>query len=1642
MVSISTAAHHAGHSAQQAAGQTGAPQGSAVGDAMRGVIAATVTDAITADAMKGTVDVALAPFEAPPEGESVVQAATRLVTGAMGLLSLPGDLANTGLAMATAGLAKLLPSFPAATMLCPHLGIPHLHVHPPAMPFPLPSFGVLLIGGCQSVHVNGVPAARAGDLGISITCGSLAPPFEVFTGSSKVFFGGGRAARMFDITKHCQPTVPVSRIPIGALAMGALSLAIGAAGVSQTLDAADKSQKDADAAAGASMVQASMSALSSAVADAAGAASAASVAQANAATDALATADSPAAAAAAEAAMTQANAAADALAQVAADAQADAQANALASAESAAMSTSMAAMAAGQSLGAATQAAQAIADAAALAASLLMGKDPGAPPCFGAVLLGHPNVLIGGFPMPPWMAVLGGLFKLLGKLKNKVRNKGLSDKLHNWINKKLPNKSRFRTLLHKGVCFVTGHPVDVVAGRLLTDAVDFELPGPIPLRFERNYDSAWSVRPSPLGHGWSHTLDQAVWLEPGQLVFRAEDGRELEVSLPPSVDLTRDADQRTIEVFDATHRLTVRGLGEGRWLISNASGLDLEFAPIAGDAPGLARLVRIGDPVGHAIRLEYDEKARLTWIHDSAGRRVRLVHDARGRLVQVLLPHPDHDGLTGHTRYEYDDADDLVAVFDAHNNALRHGYENHKMTRETLRGGLSFYFEYDAWGADARCTHTWGDGGIYDHRLVYDADRRTTVVTNSHTETTVYRADERGLVTELTDARGAVTRYEYDDHLRCIAEVDPLGHATRFTHDARGNCCKVVGPDGATIEVQHDRRDLPVAAVDALSGHWVWNYDEHQRLVARTDPLGRTTRYIHGERFPLAVIDPAGRQLRLTHDAAGDLVRVELPNGGVQEWRHDRRGRLRESVDVMGNIQRRAHDLLDRLVEVHEPDGDDRTLAYDPDGNLVRVRDRHRDIVMTYAGMHRLATRSEAGTTVGFRYDLEGRLRAISNEHGEVYRFDLDPTGEVAAEYGFDGIRRLYTRDLAGRVREVMRAGGLRTRFTHDPTGRVTAVEHSDRSGDRFAYRADGEMIEAVRREPDGSEAVVRLERDLLGRVTREWQGDHWIASTHGLDGLRDALSSSLGARQQISRDIMGDVTRVETDGWSAGITRDLAGLEIDRQLPGGVNSTWRRDRLGRPVEHTVTRAPRPRLDGTVPPGQPPHLLRRRGYTWDPGLRLRRVDDLVRGPIEYAHDERGYLVSATHADGRVELRLPDAVGNLFRRPDRSDRRYGPAGQLLEAEGTKYDYDAEGNLIKKTEPTGATWQYKWSASGTLTEVVRPDGDPVRFAYDALGRRIYKEFRGRRTRWLWDGNVPLHEWQQAAAAPDPSPQPPPDTALVPVPEESSRRTAYPAQGPPEVLTWLFEPESFAPLARLSSKERKGSSIITDHLGTPVAMLGADGEERWAAELDSYGGLDYGTGALHLCSLRFPGQYEDQETGLHYNRFRYYDPSSGQYLVADPMGLAASLAAYAYVGDPTTAIDPFGLVENFFRLFGNNEAESVKANQKLTPRPHDKETLSKGPKWITLLTKNTKNNPPLDGKKPWRVDMEVEDGTLEWLKSNTVKFEALPNESAAPKKVIIKSWEEDCFGIGKDLLDEFNRRIKQMTVTKNSTCGRKKK
>jgi RHS repeat-associated protein len=353
-----------------------------------------------------------------------------------------------------------------------------------------------------------------------------------------------------------------------------------------------------------------------------------------------------------------------------------------------------------------------------------------------------------------------------------------------------------------------------------------------------------------------------------------------------------------------------------------------------------------------------------------------------------------------------------------------------------------------------------------------------------------------------------------------------------------------------------------------------------------------------------------------------------------------------------------------------------------------------------------------------------------------------------------------------------------------------------------------------------------------------------------------------------IARGLLGDVESLELGGASAPFSvrffRDAHGFETGRDLPGGVGVRWEYD-----AERRVRRREVRHRSGTD----------ERSYQWGRGRELIAVDDRGKGRTGYTYDSAGRLAAATFPDGRESVLAPDGAGRVHRRRDGSDRTYRRGGQLEAADGVRYEYDVDGQLRRRVLPDGSAFQYTFDAAGRLVELVRPDATTVTFAYDALGRRLNKTVDGASTAWVWDGDRVLHELPQGKDA----------------------------------VTWLFHPETFAPLAKLDGETRY--SVVTDPLGTPEALYDDAGDLAWQMQLDLYGlpRAVEPARAHTSCPFRFPGQYADPETGLHYNRFRYYDPAGGRYISPDPIGLLGGLDGFAYVDDPVTKVDPLGLMED---------------------------------------------------------------------------------------------------------------------------------
>ena len=329
-------------------------------------------------------------IEAPPPEQGALGVVSAKVSAVMGLVGAIPDALNQGFAVATSGIAALCPSFPAATLGSLQLSI-HGHAHPPSMippstvPAPLPGIGPVGGAGCVSVLIGGIPAAIAGDIGLAPTCCGFMPMFDIYTGSSNVFIGGSRAARMGDITRHCNPA---SALDVMGAVMGVAGAVAGGLQAGATAVGANSKRNEAQKLRGYVEKARDLAAKAAASGD-----------KSN--VDRL-TSDI------------------EQLEEKARDLEAEAANDDLEAKMSAIQAAADTAALAAQA------ALKMAAKMAAKAMKSALGKDPAFPPGFGVgLLIFSPSigsrVLIGGFPMPDVTDLFGGLVKVAKNAHKKVK---------------------------------------------------------------------------------------------------------------------------------------------------------------------------------------------------------------------------------------------------------------------------------------------------------------------------------------------------------------------------------------------------------------------------------------------------------------------------------------------------------------------------------------------------------------------------------------------------------------------------------------------------------------------------------------------------------------------------------------------------------------------------------------------------------------------------------------------------------------------------------------------------------------------------------------------------------------------------------------------------------------------------------------------------------------------------------------------------------------------------------------------------------------------------------------------------------------------------------------------------------------------
>ncbi|MEU2391289.1 DUF6531 domain-containing protein [Streptomyces sp. NPDC007369] len=1027
-------------------------------------------------------------------------------------------------------------------------------------------------------------------------------------------------------------------------------------------------------------------------------------------------------------------------------------------------------------------------------------------------------------------------------------------------------------------------PVDLATGRMYLPQTDVVLPGVLPLAFVRRAESGYTAG-RWFGPTWASTIDQHLEVDAQGVVLVTEDGLVVAYPHPaPGIPV--------LPISPSAPRHPLERTSDGDWTLSDPlTGRTRRFTPPDADpvADGIAPIAQLEDRNGNLITFEYDADGAPLGIVHSGGYRLRF-DTAEGRITALHL-----DGGPRILAYGYTDGH-LTEVTNSSGTPLRFTYDDRaRITSWTDTNDRSYTYEYDELN---RCIAEGGQAGHLTLTIDYDDTDPTTGlsvtrVTTPAGHTRSYVIDKRYRVIAETDPLGGQTRYAYDHNGRRTACIDPLGQTSSSVYDNEGRLVSAIRPDGREARAEYDAHGnaVKVVAWDGTAIRQTFDEQGNRTSVIRAD--GTVTRFTYNDRgFLTTIIDPDGADTRITCDSAGLPIAVTDRLGATSTCQRDAFGRSVLVRDALGAVTHTEWSVEGRLLRRVGPDGKEQAWTYDGEGNCVAETDwaAGTTTYFEYTHFDLVSSRTERdGSRYEYTYNSALQLTGVRNPQGMTWEYTYDAAGRLVAEKDFEGRSLHYEYDAASRLVARIDALGQRISYERNALGQVT---RKDAQGLLSTYEYDvfDELAVATR----GESVLTRL-RDRTGRLLQETVDGRTLAYAYDNVGRRTSRTSPTGAAAESAYDSAGRRGVLTTSGRHISFSHDALGKEIVRSYGETLTLASNRDSVGR-------------LTGQVLTGRDGTILQRRGYSYRADGYLTAMDDLLAGPRSFDLDSLG-RVTAVHAENWTEQYAYDAGGNQISASwpeshsggmEATGPRAYEKGRLLTAGRVRYEYDNLGRVVlrQKTRLSRKpdTWRFEWNAEDQVTAVTTPDGVVWRYTYDALGRRTAKERMAadgqevaERTVFTWDGNVLCEQVTEAAAG---------------------------GCGSGVAITWDYQ--GFQPIAQTERvlSETQGViderffAIVTDLIGAPRELVDEDGAIVWRTRSTLWGSTTWNSDASAYTPLRFPGQYYDPESGLHYNYFRSYDPDTARYFSPDPLGLAPSPNPVAYVHNPHHWADPLGL------------------------------------------------------------------------------------------------------------------------------------
>ncbi|NWC93003.1 RHS repeat protein [Pseudomonas sp. IPO3778] len=758
-------------------------------------------------------------------------------------------------------------------------------------------------------------------------------------------------------------------------------------------------------------------------------------------------------------------------------------------------------------------------------------------------------------------------------------------------------------------------------------------------------------------------------------------------------------------------------------------------------------------------------------------------------------------------------------------------------------------------------------------------------------------------MTGVTLADGQTIALKYDEYSRLVEETDPLGRKIQYKYFAlTTRVTQVTYPDGSV---------------------WKARYDAKGNLLAEIDALGYSTEYLNSEDgLPHTIIDATRKSKYLWWNNLAQVERFQDCSGKSTYYRYDQRQHLVAVTDALKQTTTLERKPDGEVLRIDHPDGTAESFTYNALGQVLTHTDgkgQTTRLLRTARGLP--SSRQDAkGQRIRYEYDKAIRLTALVNENNAAYQFAYDASDRLIEEKRIDNLTRRFSYNIGGHLTRVDETGyGERaerpqrhTEFERDPIGRLLAKLNDDARQDYVYDEAD--RLLSIERFPTAngkklgvSEEKLEFAYDILGRLIQETTPQGALAYEY--DPLGNLTTLTLPTGQHLNHLYYGSghLHQLNLDGQ---LISDMERDDLHREVyrtQGTLTSCFGYDAMGRKAWQFASTLPVEKLSGVHNPGVNTSLLVEhaynpihRRYQYDPAGELIRTLDKLRGEIKYEYEATGQLHSRY-------------TGKLV---DSEEFRYDAAANRLNFNTSQFDqvkdnrikkwrdqecaYDTWGNLIEKRSGMSKLQTFSYDCENRLVRaetLVNSKTESVgTYRYDSLGRRVAKtsiiDGKTEHKNFLWQGLRMLRE-----------------------------------EAPGQSSLYVYEPGSYAPLARVDQREGEQQKLYyfhTDQIGTPLEMTDQEGQIVWQATYKAWGSIE--TLAVNEVeqNLRFQGQYFDAETGLHYNTFRYYDPEVGRFITQDPIGLLGGGNLYRYTLNPINWIDPLGWIheltpgQNVYGLF----------------------------------------------------------------------------------------------------------------------------